>query len=209
MKLARQVLAIHKDLEEKEYDVKYVLKTPPKYAEKYPDIWKEAFADYLSRQGVDVNKISKVDNIEWNEVVRIFNTLLGIKNKKRRPDFVRGQKNKDLKAEATSFTQKGYDDLKKRELDKQTEPADLRKLLSRFGVEKTGRGTFKLKKKPDAEEFERALKTQLGKDYARQSNDLWPSKHDGFYYFDYHAMGNSDLYFAYYDPETGDVGVSE
>lgn len=97
--LAEKVLAEYADLEEKEYDVKYVLKTPPKYAEKYPDIWKEAFADYLARQGVDITKISKVDNIEWNEVVRIFNTLLGVKNRKRKPDFVRGQKNKDLKAE--------------------------------------------------------------------------------------------------------------
>jgi hypothetical protein len=95
MRLAERILN-HTTLTEKEYDVAYILKTPPKYAQPYPTIWKEAFADYLKRQGYDVTKIKKVDNIEWNEVIRIFNTLLGVKNRQR-PDGFKKQKNKDLK----------------------------------------------------------------------------------------------------------------
>lgn len=87
---------IESHLDEKEYEVSYVLKNPPKYAQPYPEVWKQAFSEYLRRQGHDVAKIKKVDNIEWNEVVRIFNTLLGVKNRKR-PDDFKKSKNKDLK----------------------------------------------------------------------------------------------------------------
>lgn len=83
-------------LTEKEYEIDYVLKNPPKYASKNKDVWKEAFTEYLSRQKLDIDKIKKVDNIEWNEVIRIYNTLIGKKNRKRPTDFKRGQKNKDL-----------------------------------------------------------------------------------------------------------------
>lgn len=92
-------------LTEKEYQVDYVLSTPPPYAKKYPELWKQAFTDYLSRQGVDIESVTKVDNIEWNEVIRIFNTLLGVKNRKR-PDGFKRQKNKDLVAEKLCVTLK-------------------------------------------------------------------------------------------------------
>lgn len=90
-------------LYEKEYKVDYVLKNPPKYASKNKDVWKEAFREYLSRQKLDMDKIKKVDNIEWNEVIRIYNTLIGKKNRKRPKNFKRGQKNKDLIASDTQM----------------------------------------------------------------------------------------------------------
>jgi len=83
---------------EKEYQIDYVLKNPPAYAKKYKTVWQQAFTEYLERQGVDIKKVSKVDNIEWNEVIRIFNTLLGVKNRKR-PDNFKKKKNDKLVAE--------------------------------------------------------------------------------------------------------------
>ena len=91
------------ELTEKEYAVDYVLKNPPKYASKNKAVWGEAFREYLSRQGLDMDKIKKVDNVEWNEVIRIYNTLIGKKNRKRPEGFKRGQKNKDLIASDTQM----------------------------------------------------------------------------------------------------------
>lgn len=85
-------------ISEREYQVDYVIKNPPAYAKKHKEIWKRAFTEYLSRQGIDIDDISTVDNIEWNEVVRLFNTLLGVKNKKRPSGFKKG-KNTKLVAE--------------------------------------------------------------------------------------------------------------
>ncbi len=68
----------------KEYKLDYILKVPPHFARSNKEVWKQAFTEYLRRKGIDINKITKVDNVEWNEVTRIFNTLIGKKNPKRK-----------------------------------------------------------------------------------------------------------------------------
>lgn len=84
-------------LSEKEYNVQYVITTPPRYAQDNPEIWEQAFYEYLRRQGIkNPESLETVDNVEWNEVVRIYNTLLGKKNRPRAKDFIRKQKNLDL-----------------------------------------------------------------------------------------------------------------
>lgn len=90
-------------IKEKEYKVSYVIKNPPPYAKKNPDVWEQAFYEYLRRQGVRRPEIAKtVDNVEWNEVVRIYNTLIGKKNRDRRPGFTK-KKNTDLKVASRKY----------------------------------------------------------------------------------------------------------
>lgn len=87
----------HNYIQEKEYKVDYVINNPPKYAQKNPVVWEEAFFEYLRRQGIKKpEKLKKVDNVEWNEVIRIYNTMIGKKNRDRKPGFKK-QKNKALK----------------------------------------------------------------------------------------------------------------
>jgi oligoribonuclease (3'-5' exoribonuclease) len=94
--ITKTLESISKILGEKEYQVSYVVRNPPAYAKNNPDVWAQSFYEYLRRQGVkDPERLKVVDNIEWNEVVRIYNTLIGKKNRERKSGFVK-KKNKDL-----------------------------------------------------------------------------------------------------------------
>lgn len=67
------------------YDVSYVLSTPPKYA-KNKRLWKTAVFRYLKKNGFREPEIVTElvpDKFKWPEVIRIYNTLIGKKNRKR------------------------------------------------------------------------------------------------------------------------------
>lgn len=71
------------EFEKSAYTVNYIIANPSSFAKNYRSVWRVAVEEYLRRNKFEFNKknLNKpLKNINFPQIARIFNTLLGKRN---------------------------------------------------------------------------------------------------------------------------------
>lgn len=79
------------------YTVSYIKNHPPALAKSYKVVWVAAVDEFLRREKFDFSKKSlqkplELSSTEFAKIVRIFNTLIGKRNKPQAPSSVSQKK---------------------------------------------------------------------------------------------------------------------